>query len=136
VLILAVGIYLEVWPGSGTHRCNPWILVSLAALVVMGVLGSAVSARRLAAIEKAVVEETGGALPPALQRQIADPGLLIAVQSAGMLGLGIVFLMTARPDLIGSLMTVAVAIVLGIVSVQFWRPAEAKALAQETAGRL
>ena len=134
LLILAAGIYLvEVaWEWQ-----TPWILVSLAALVVMGVLGGAVGARRLAAIEKATVEETAGSMPPALQRQIADPVLLAAVQTASMLGLGVVFLMTTKPDLIGALITVAVAIVLGIVSAQFWRrPAEATALAQEAAGRL
>jgi hypothetical protein len=131
VLILVAGIYMTV---TAWDSDPPWILLSLVGLIVMGVLGGIVSARRLNAIEKAVVEDAAEPIPPALQRRIADPILLASVQTAGIIGLGVVFLMTIKPDLLGSLITLAVTLVLGPVSVQFWRrPAEVGALAKEAA---
>lgn len=132
VLILVAGIYMTV---TAWDSDPPWIVLSLVALVVMGVLGGVVSARRLSAIEKAAaVEDVAGPIPPTLQRRIVDPLLLTSVQTAGILGLGVVFLMTARPDLPGSLITLAVALVLGPVSAQFWRrPAGARVLVEGAA---
>ncbi len=130
LLLLVAGIYMTV---TAWDSDPPWILLSLAALVVMGVLGGVVSARRLEAIKKAA-EASGDSLSPALKRQLADPVLLTAVLTAGMLGLGVVFLMTTKPDLIGSLIALAVALVLGVVSAQVWRrPAEARARVEEAA---
>jgi hypothetical protein len=118
LLLLVAGIYLTVtsW-GWGT----PWILLSLAALIVMGVLTGGVNGRRLAAIRKAAAEGSEGTIPPALQRRAADPVLLISVQTAVLVGLGAVFLMTVKPDWLGSLITLAVAVVLGVLSAQPWR---------------
>src|SRR5215831_14312311 len=84
LLLLVAGIYLTVtaW-GWGT----PWILLSLAALIVMGVLTGGVNGRRLAAIRKAAAEGSDGTIPPALQRRAADPVLLISVQTAVLVGL-------------------------------------------------
>jgi hypothetical protein len=90
-----------------------------------------VNGRRLTAIRKAA-ESSDGAIPLALQRQIADPVLLTSVQTAGMIGLGVVFLMTIKPDLLGSLIALAVALVLGVISAQPWRlPRQARALLKE-----
>ena len=130
LLLLIAGIYMTVttW-GRGT----PWILVSLAALIVIGALSGGVNGRRLRAIQKAAAGESSDAtIPPALQRQMADPILLTSVQTAGAVGLGAVFLMTTKPAWPGSLITLAVAVVLGVVSAQPWRrPREARALVQE-----
>jgi hypothetical protein len=47
------------------------------------------------------------------------------VQINAVAGLGIVFLMTTKPGLVGSLITLAVALLLGIVAGRvFWRPGE------------
>ena len=122
VLIAGISITVTTWGWS-----TPWILVALAAMVLMGALSGGVNGRRLAAIRKAAADAADGTLPPALQRQIADPILVIAVQTAGMIGLGVVFLMTTKPDWLGSLITLAVAVVLGVLSAQPWRrPREAR----------
>jgi uncharacterized membrane protein len=100
---------------------TPWILVSLAGLLLIGVLANSVGSQRLRAIARAAAHEASSeGIPPALQRQIADPILLIGLQTAGMIGLGVVFLMTTKPDLFGSLLTLAVAIVLGVGSALLW----------------
>jgi hypothetical protein len=117
LLVLITGIYMTVtaW-GWGT----PWILVSLGGLVVMGALSGGVDGSRLAAIRKAA-DTSEGVISPALQRRMADPILLTSVQTASMVGLGVVLLMTIKPDLIGSLITLAAALVLGVMSAQPWR---------------
>lgn len=47
-----------------------------------------------------------------MRRQIADPLLWISAQLAGSTALGIVFLMTTKPGLDGSLLALGVAISL------------------------
>ena len=129
LLLLIAGIYMTV---TAWDRGRPWILVSLAALIVIGALSGGVDGRRLAAIRKTVVEASDGTIPPALQRRMTDPVLLTSVQTAGLIGLGAVFLMTTKPDLLGSLITLAVAVVLGVLSAQPWRrPRETRAQVAE-----
>ncbi len=124
LLILLAGIYMTITTWGWK---TPWIDVSLAALVVMGTLGGAVINRRLKAmrIASSTAEAPAGSIPAELRRQITDPVLWIAVQTNGFTGLGVVFLMTTKSDLVGSLITLAVSLVLGVVSAQLWRPREA-----------
>jgi hypothetical protein len=124
LLILLAGIYMTVTTWGWK---TPWIDVSLAALVVMGTLGGAVINRRLKAmrIASSTAEAPGGSIPAELRGQITDPVLWTAVQTNGFTGLGVVFLMTTKLDLMGSLITLAVSLVLGVVSAQLWHPREA-----------
>jgi Predicted integral membrane protein (DUF2269) len=117
LLLLIAGISMTVTTWGWR---TPWILLSLVALMVMGALSGGVHGRRLTAIRKAA-ESSDRAIPFALQRRMADPVLLTSVQTAGMIGLGVVFLMTIKPDLLGSLIVLAVALVLGVISAQPWR---------------
>lgn len=129
LLLLVAGISMTV---TAWDSDPPWILLSLVALIVMGALAGGVSGRRLAAIRKAAAEASDGTIPPALQRRMADPVLLTSVQTTGMIGLGVVFLMTIKPDLLGSLIALVVAIILGVLSAQPWRrPRETRAQVAE-----
>ena len=102
--LLLSGLYLTatVWGGVA------WIAVALAAMVLLAVLGAALSGPRMAAIGQ-VVEH--GPLAP-----VPDPLLWVSMQTRLAVALGIVFLMTFKPDLNGSLVTIAVAAVLGLVA--------------------
>ena len=124
VLILLAGIYMTVVTWGWT---TPWIDVALAGLVVLGGLGGAVVNRRLAAIRKAAstAEPPAGSIPAEIKRQMTDSVLWTAVQMNGFTALGVVFLMTNKPDLVGSLITLAVSLVLGAVVALLWRPREA-----------
>ncbi len=129
LLLLASGIYMVV---TAWEWDTPWILVSLAAFVGIGALGGGVVDRRFTAIKLAAGEVSGGPIPPALRARIADPVLWTALQTMAMLALGVVFLMTNKPDLLVSLLTVAVALVLGVVVAQPWRrPREGGASVKE-----
>src|SRR5215471_5358078 len=124
LLILLAGIYMTVtaWGWS-----TPWIDLSLAALIVQGAVAGAWINRRLKAILTgiAATEAPAGTFPPGLERQITDPILRTAVQINAFTGLGVVFLMTTKPGLGGSLITLAVALLLGIGAGRvFWRPRE------------
>jgi len=106
LLILLAGIYMTV---TAWGWRTPWIDLSLAALIV----------------QVAAAEAPAGAFPPGLNRQITDPILQTAVQINAFTGLGVVFLMTTKPGLVGSLITLVVALLLGIGAGRvFWRPRE------------
>ena len=114
VLILAAGLYMAVTAWS---LMAPWILVSLGAMLLMLALGMGVVARRLKAIQRAVTaDDASGALSRDAQVRIADPFLWSALHLSGGVALGIVFLMTTKPTLGGSLLTLAVALALGGVA--------------------
>jgi hypothetical protein len=109
--ILISGFYMmaTVWGGV------VWIIVALGALVLVIVLGLALTGPRMAAIGRAVAAEKG-TVSPTLHHLLHYPLLWISIQTRVAIALGIVFLMTVKPDLGGSLLTIGVAIVLGLAS--------------------
>lgn len=115
VLVVA-GLYMmaTAWGIS-----TPWLDVALGGLALMLALSAGFSTRRLLAIQRALaalaVEPNVGSIPPALRRQIDAPPLWIATQIVLAIALGIVFLMTVKPDLFGSLLALAIAIALGAI---------------------
>lgn len=120
LLILLAGVYMTVTSWGWE---TPWIDVSLAALVLLGALGGAVINRRIKAIQQAAraTEPATGPVPAELERRVSDPVLWTSVQVNGFTALGVVFLMTIKPDLAGSLISIAVALILGIGSARLWR---------------
>ena len=111
VMLLAAGFYMmaTVWGGVA------WIIVTLGALVPMIILGMVITGRRMAAIGRMVNTERGP-LSPTLHRLLGHPLLWISIQTRVAIALGIVFLMTVKPDLSGSLLAIGVATVLGLAS--------------------
>jgi hypothetical protein len=105
------GVYMivTVWGGEA------WIIVTVGSLVLMIALAQVVTAPRMMAIGKALVTEKG--LLSQNFHSLANNSLLwISLQTRVALALGIVFLKVAKPDLGGSLLTIGVAIALGIGS--------------------
>jgi hypothetical protein len=75
-----------------------------------------------------------GPLPDALERQAHHPILFTSAQTLVAILLGIVFLMTTKPSLVLSLLVMALATVLGLVSsIPFWLAA--RGLPQRTAAQ-
>jgi len=92
-----------------------WVIVSLGALVLVIMLSVALTGPQMAVIGKALATEK----VPVSQtfHSLANhPLLWISIQTRVAIALGIVFLKTAKPDLSGSLITIGVAIVLGLAS--------------------
>jgi hypothetical protein len=122
--ILISGFYMmaTVWGGVA------WLLVALGALVLLIGLGLGLTGPRIAAIRRTVSIESG-AVSPALHDLLHHPLLSLSVQTRVTVTLGIVFLMTVKPDLSASLLVIGVAITLGLLSAlpTFGRKREAPA---------
>ncbi len=105
------GIYmmLAVWGGVA------WVVISIGALVLVIALSLVLTGPQMAAIGRALqtaktpVSETFYSLA-------GHPLLWISIQTRIAIALGIVFLKVAKPDLAGSLLTIGVAMVLGITA--------------------
>lgn len=119
--LLGPGLYLTatVWGWQ-----TAWINLSLGTLLAVVVLGSIIGAPRLAARARAAADAPDGPVPAALAARLHDPVLWTLTRTALALELGIVFLMTVKPGLAGSLAVLALALALGLVSaVPQWRRA-------------
>lgn len=121
--ITVSGLYmvLTVWGWSAG-----WVHLSLAAVATMSVVGPAINSRRLEAIATAAETAPPGPIPPDLARRIQDPVLLISIYAAAGLGFGVVFLKAAKPDLLGGVVALAIAVALGVL-VARWITRDARA---------
>jgi hypothetical protein len=109
--VLLSGTYMTVtrWGAQG------WIIAGLAAIVLIGVLESALSARRIAAITKAL-ESEAGPISTSLSGLLRDPMLKLSISLRAGLFLGIVFLMCTKPGVAPALGVVALSLVAGYVA--------------------
>jgi Predicted integral membrane protein (DUF2269) len=100
---------------------TPWIAVSLVSAVLVGPVGAFVLDPRMRTILDTTRELPDGPLPEALARQTHHPILFTSAHTLVAVLLGIVFLMTTKPSLVVSLLAMAAAVVLGLVSsLPFW----------------
>jgi hypothetical protein len=91
-----------------------WLIVAFWSLILLAVLAVTLSFRRMRAITRAMATDSR-AVSADLRALLRHPLLWIAIQIRVAIALGIVFLMTVKPDLVGSLLTIGVATVLGLV---------------------
>src|SRR5947208_12212892 len=111
LLLLTAGLYMALTAWS---LLTGWIVVGLISLVLLAPLGTAVLEPRRLVIDRLARKAPDGPLPEELERSIRDPVLLTAPQTLTALLLGVVFVMTTKPSLLGSLIVMAVALVLGL----------------------
>jgi len=93
-----------------------WIDVSLAVFVVMMILGPLLLGRRFAALHKAVLASPSGAIQEALASQIRDRTLWTIEHTFTSLLLAILFLMTVKPNLLGTVIVVSIGLIVGFLS--------------------
>jgi hypothetical protein len=107
--ILITGFYMmaTVWHGVA------WLIIALGALILMVVLGGALTGPRMASIGRALATENGP-VSSSLHDLLHNSLLWLSLRIRVSIALGIVFLMTLKPNLLGSLITMAVVIVLGL----------------------
>jgi len=113
IVILAVaGLDMAVSTGS---LGLGWIQVAIGAFAVLSPLGPLVVAPRLERVFREAGLADEGPLSPALLARLHDPIPKLALHV--ILGdlVGIVFVMTAKPSLTGSIVAVAVSIVVSLV---------------------
>jgi hypothetical protein len=90
-----------------------WLIVALGAVALLMALLYTLTRPRTAAIGRAMTAEKGP-VSPTLRNLVNDPLLWISIQTRVAIALGIVFLMTVKPGSGGSLLTIGIAIVLGL----------------------
>lgn len=106
--ILIPGFYMAatVWRGAA------WISIALAAVVLLAVLGAALGRRQMGSIGQALSMESGP-LSTSLRQQVGSPLLWFSLWIRTAISLGIVFLMSVKPGLLGALVSMGVAVFLG-----------------------
>ncbi len=92
-----------------------WLIVVVGALVLVIVLSLVLTGPRMVTIGRDLATEKG-LLSPTFYSLANHPLLWISIQTRVAITLGIVFLKVVKPDLAGSLLTIGVAIVLGLAS--------------------
>ena len=112
VLILSGGYLAQI---SGAMK-NGWMSASMIAIFLALVIGFVLILPRVKAI-RAALPESSAALPANATALLRAPGLPTLIRVRALLALGIVYLMTAKPDtLASSLIVLGAAIVLGLLA--------------------
>lgn len=118
LLLAGAGLYMAIttW-GLDTG----WILVAIVSFALLAPVGPLVVERRLHIVANLASESPDGPLSPELQRRVNDPviGAGLAVMLAWLLG--IIVLMTMKPLLIGAILVMLAAALVGILAgVPLW----------------
>jgi hypothetical protein len=117
-----IGVLIPgLWLAAHERLWNQaWIQAALTAAVVMVVLGAAITRPRMHKLGKAAAEAVPGAAQGTGQtgsdsaRRLHDPVVVFSLRIRVALGFGVLYLMAAKPNLIATLVTMCVALVLGI----------------------
>jgi hypothetical protein len=112
LLILASGLYMvgKLHWGWDTG----WVDVAIAVFVLMAVLGTAVEGKRIGALLERVEELDDGPVPAEVEAMRRDPVLTHVAFFGAFQIAAFLYLMSNKPSLGGSLLTVAVAGVLSL----------------------
>jgi len=113
VLLLGTGLSLALTAWS---LLTSWILVALISLLMVPTSATLIAPRRSAIVKQLAREAPGGELSRALERHLDDPVLATVCTTVAALLLGLVFLMTTKPNLVGSLIVMVVALLLGLAA--------------------
>ena len=110
--ILVGGLYLASKWGGGTF----WIPFALGATLLIMLIGGLITGKRIARLRKMLSSAEKDASVETLSAAAKDNALLRSCGLRMGLGLGIVFLMTAKPDLLGSLGALSAGCVVGLLA--------------------
>jgi hypothetical protein len=117
--ILVGGLYLAQKWGRGTF----WIPFALGATLLIMLIGGLVTGRRVARLKKVLSSTENDVSIEAIATKTKDNALLMSYGLRAGLGLAIVFLMTAKPELLGSLGAVAAGCGAGLLGAAWMRRA-------------
>lgn len=111
LITLVTGIYMVLTAWGWV----PWVLVVLGSLVLGSLLAVRLANPRIAAMEQALASAKGS-IPPTIHDMLHNPILWISIQTRVAIVLGIILLKFTKPNLGESLLTIGVAIFLGVAS--------------------
>ena len=115
--VLVGGVYLASKWGRGFF----WIPLALGATLLIMLIGGFVTGIRIAHLKKVLSSDEADVPIEATLAKARDNALLISYGLRMGLGMGIVFLMTAKPDLLGSLGALAAGCGAGLLGAAWIR---------------
>jgi hypothetical protein len=123
-LVIVPGVYMALTRWS---LQTSWIVVSIAGVLLAAPIGSTLIERRVKALGAMAREASDGALSPELAARTRDPVLGTAMHTNALLVVGIIFLMTIKPPVLESIITMAGALAMGLLSgIPFWLAARTR----------
>jgi hypothetical protein len=136
-LAMSITLGAGIWMMVVQWGPQPWIHASFLGLAIMGALGGAVTSRRMRRLGAMLGSEAGPQLPSSFRGLRSGKALRVSLRLRIAVGLGILALMTLKPDTLGSVVVLGAAITAGLgtsLSFDATRAAEAPA-ARPVAGR-
>lgn len=112
LLLLAMGISMAYLGGYGWQ---PWIVVALAITVILAANGKLVNGVRAEAIHALAQRAGDGAVTPEVETRRRDPVLNYSIFMSSFELVAMLYIMSAKPALTGSLLVVVVALLLAFV---------------------
>ena len=111
-LILIPGIYMmvTVWQEAA------WIIISFIALILIGVIGGAVSGRKMNKVKKVLKNEDSGSSK--LRELLQGDALWVSIKLRTAIFIGVIFMMTIKTDLPGSILTLCISALAGFLPLQ------------------
>ncbi|MGZ3637528.1 MAG: hypothetical protein ACXVCX_06770 [Ktedonobacterales bacterium] len=126
VLIPAVYMVIVAW-----RFTTPWVAASLITVIALAILGATVSGRTIERIAAMAQTASPGPVPHNLRAALAAPHLWLIEGARLTLLVGIVFLMTVKPELLGSLLALVTMLLLGVITGLISRYAPSPTLVKE-----
>lgn len=111
LVLLVTGVYM-VATGWGRQA---WISLALIGLVLIAVLGSAVTGRTVRALLSALPGDDRP-VPQTVRQRVGSPALHTSAALRATLALGVVFNMAVKPDAPAAVLTLVAAVILGALA--------------------
>ena len=111
LMLMVTGFYVSAATGGG----RPWIGLGLLATAVITAGGWLLAGRRLRRVGSVLIAQ-GGTSDSVLARQRAVRVLTLSAWLRTALALGVVFIMSIKPDRAGALSALGIALVLGLAA--------------------
>ncbi len=111
LLILITGFYMmaKTWGMAG------WLLTSIAGWLILFISGAILTAKKFNRILKEIGEDES--FSETTRKLLNSNNLLVSLQLRTALTLGIVFLMTIKPETVISMISLAIFIIAGLIPV-------------------
>jgi uncharacterized membrane protein len=130
ILLFGLGAYLVHLSDGDVTWGEGWIITAIVALIVVEGVGGAIIGRRTKVLHAAVDAAPDGPIDAPIRALLADRGIWVGAHFNTAVIAAIVFLMTVKPDGVGSVVTVVIGAVIGIASaLPFAKPAPVTAAA-------
>lgn len=109
LLLLLPGIYMvvEVWNWTG------WVVIGLIILVALSGLGN-MTGKKLGDVFKSL-SEPKGSLSTEIKEKLSSPFLIKAFKVKIFIVTGTIFIMTLKTDWLGSVVTIVIAFLIGLL---------------------